>query len=201
MRRIRLALRAAGSIIGFKIRIMDQSASGAWTLFGSAVTVLGRINDWVCRVCAALLVLLLATIVVVLFGSVFWRYVLNDPIPWSEDAALFCMVWMALLGAPVGLRRSGHVAMEMVLDLFPPRVIKGLRALISLVILATAVIAVYYGVPFVKQGFARIIPSMEWLSQGYVYLALPVGFALLIPICLENVFQAFGPARAELPKD
>jgi TRAP-type C4-dicarboxylate transport system permease small subunit len=193
-----VGLRLGGFHDRKKIRSLK---SGVWGLAGLIVTGLGKINGAVCRICSALLVVLLAAIVVILFGSVFWRYVFNDPISWSEDAALFCMVWMALLGAPVGLRRGGHVAMEMVLDLFPPRVVKGLRALISLVILATAVIVVYYGVPFVKQGFARIIPSMEWLSQGYVYLALPVGFALLIPICLENVFQAFGPARAEPPKE
>lgn len=168
---------------------------------GLFVTGLGRINDGVCRICTALVMLLLAAIVVILFSSVFWRYVFNDPISWSEDAALLCMIWMALLGAPVGLRQGGHVAMEMVLNLFPGAAIKGLRAVISLIVLATAVIVVYYGAAFVKQGFARIIPSMDWLSQGYVYLALPVGFALLIPICLENFFQAFGPPRAEPMRD
>lgn len=159
------------------------------------VTGLGRINDGVCRICTALIMFLLAAIVVILFGSVFWRYVFNDPISWSEDAALLCMVWMALLGAPVGLRHGGHVAMEMVLNLFPGQVIRGLRALISLVVLATAVTVVLYGGGFVKQGFARIIPSMDWLSQGYVYLALPVGFALLIPICLQNFLESFAAAR------
>lgn len=161
------------------------------------VTGLRRINEWVCRACSALLVALLAAIVVILFSSVFWRYTLNDPISWSEDAALFCMVWMTLLGAPVGLRHGGHVALEILLDMFPGPVIRGLRALISLIVLATAAIVVFHGAPFVRQGLARIIPSMEWLSQGYVYLALPVGFALLIPICLENFLRTFVPGRAE----
>ena len=156
---------------------------------------LGRLNDWVCRVCTALIMFLLSAIVVILFGSVFWRYFLNDPISWSEDAALLCMIWMTLLGAPAGLRHGGHVAMEMLLYLFPHPVIKILRAVISLVILTTSVIVVYYGGPFVKQGMARIIPSIEWLNQGYAYLALPAGFALLIPICMEQLFQSLIPAK------
>jgi len=163
-------------------------------LVGLVVTGLGKINDGVCRICSALLIVLLSAIVIILFGSVFWRYFLNDPITWSEDAALLCMVWMTLLGAPVGLRHGGHVATEMVLQALPGQLITWLRAMISLVILATAAVVVYYGVPFVKQGMARIIPSMDWLSQGYVYLALPVGFALLLPICLENFLHPFAPA-------
>ena len=158
---------------------------------------LERLNDWVCRVCTGLIMALLVAIVVILFGSVFWRYFLNDPISWSEDAALLCMIWMTLLGAPAGLRRGSHVAMDMLLYALPERFMKILQALISLVILTTAVIVVYYGGPFVKQGMARIIPSIDWLSQGYAYLALPTGFALLIPISVEQLFQSLFLKKTE----
>ena len=166
-------------------------------MVGAAITGLGWINDGVRRICSWLLIALLVAIVVILFGSVFWRYFLNDPITWSEDAALLCMVWMTLLGAPVGLRQGGHVAMEMLLNAFPAAAIRWLRVLINLVILGTALVVVFYGAPFVKQGMARIIPSMDWLHQGYVYLALPVGFALLIPICLENILSPFARSDAD----
>jgi len=158
---------------------------------------LGRLNDWVCRICTTLIMVLLSAIVVILFGSVFWRYFLNDPISWSEDAALLCMIWMTLLGAPPGLRQGSHVAMEMLLYAFPQPVLKVMRAVISLVILTTAAVVVYYGGPFVKQGMARIIPSIDWLSQGYAYLALPAGFALLIPICAEQLIQSLIPAKTD----
>lgn len=195
MRQIRLAFPARAFMIKLTNLQRRKRKPGVSGVAGMVVAGLGRLNDGVCRVCTALIMFLLVAIVVILFGSVFWRYVFNDPISWSEDAALLCMVWMALLGAPVGLRRGGHVAMEMMLNMFPPQVIKGLRALISLIVLATAVVVVMYGGGFVKQGFARIIPSMDWLSQGYVYLALPVGFALLIPICLEDILRSLSAAR------
>ena len=159
---------------------------------------LGRLNDWVCRICTTLIMVLLSAIVVILFGSVFWRYFLNDPISWSEDAALLCMIWMTLLGAPARPSprqpcRHGDVALRIP----STRSLRSCEAVISLVILTTAAVVVYYGGPFVKQGMARIIPSIDWLSQGYAYLALPVGFALLIPICAEQLIQSLIPAKTD----
>ncbi len=155
-----------------------------------AVRLFRFLNTWIRRICTVIVTGLLVAIVVILFGSVFWRYFLNDPVSWSEDAALFCMVWMTLLGAPVGLIRGEHVAVDTLLNALPARLARTLMVAINGVVLTTAVTVIYYGGPFVRQGMARIIPSMDWLSQGYVYLALPVGFGLLAPICIENILRA-----------
>ena len=159
-------------------------------MFVPIVNVVSSFNAVVRRGCNALLVTLLTAIVLILFCSVFWRYFLNDPISWSEDASLFCMVWMTLLGAPPALKYGEHVAMDAIFQVLPDKFAWIFRALINLVVMGTAIAVVYYGFPFVKQGMARIIPSMDWLSQGYVYLALPVGYGLLIPVCLENLLRA-----------
>ena len=165
-------------------------------MLAKATHFLGVLNSWIRGFCSVVVSGLLVLIVVILFGSVFWRYFLNDPISWSEDAALFCMVWMTLLGAPVGLMRGEHVAVDMLLNMLPGGFARTLLVAINGVILTTAVTVVYYGGPFVRQGMARIIPSMDWLSQGYVYLALPVGFGLLVPVCAENILKAVRFARS-----
>ena len=166
-------------------------------MFVSLINALDAFNAVVTRFCNALLVGLLTSIVVILAGSVFWRYFLNDPITWSEDASLFCMVWMTLLGAAPALRRGEHVAMDAIIRAFPDFFIPVFKIIINGVVLTTATAVVYYGFPFVTQGMARIIPSMDWLSQGYVYLALPVGYSLLIPICVENILRAISGQPAQ----
>ena len=157
-------------------------------------TYLEQLNTLIWKVCVFLQMILLGMIVLTLFSSVCWRYFLNDPISWSEDAALLCMIWMTFLGVPVALRGGDHVAMEIILQQFPDTIIPMLRAGIGFVILSTSFIVVYYGTAFVDQGMARIVPSMDWLSQGYIYLALPTGFFLMIPIGLENILKLFTPS-------
>ena len=72
------------------------------------VAALGRLNDallWLCRWSAISLV---AAIAVIVIASVIMRYVFNNSISWSEDAAKFLMVWLAFLGAPLGFRHGAH---------------------------------------------------------------------------------------------
>jgi len=156
-----------------------------------AYRTLRAMNDKIIFVCERVLIVLISAIVVILFASVVWRYILFNPISWSADAALICVIWMTLLGAPVGMR-GGHVAVTGVLELLPNAVQPWLVALINLAILASSAIVVWYGTLLTIQGTARIVPSIEWLNQGYLYGALPFGFALIIPLCIENVLKPFG---------
>lgn len=148
-------------------------------------------NDKIISVCEVILIWLISAIVIILFASVVWRYVLFNPISWSADAALICVVWMTLLGAPVGMR-GGHVAVTGVLEFMPKFIQAWMVALINLAILASAAVVVWYGIFLTIQGTVRIVPSIEWLNQGYLYGALPFGFALLIPLCIENILKPFG---------
>lgn len=156
-----------------------------------------RLNTAIVRICEFLISLLLAAMVVALACSVVWRYFLNSPIVWSEDFSLLCLVWMTLLGAPIGMR-GGHIAADFIPQALPRLVARRVALLTSLGVLFVAMTIVIYGIPFVQQGMARIVPSIDWLSFGYVYLSLPVGFALLLPLCVEGILRPFvGPQVAE----
>ncbi|MDP1601632.1 MAG: TRAP transporter small permease subunit, partial [Legionella sp.] len=59
--------------------------------------------------------------VVVLMG-VFTRYVLNDALPWTEEAARFALLWMSWLGGGLAVRKGAHIAAEFLIDRLPPHV-------------------------------------------------------------------------------
>jgi len=151
-------------------------------------------NTLIINTCEILLAVLLAVIGVLLFCAVFWRYILNDPISWSEDVTLLCLVWLTFLGAPVGMR-GGHIATMFIPDKLSKSWAKWVSLCVSAGVLFVAVTVIVYGVPFVKQGMARVMPSMDWLSHGYSYLALVVGFALILPLCIENILSPFVQTR------
>jgi TRAP-type C4-dicarboxylate transport system permease small subunit len=159
-------------------------------MFQLAYNGLVRVNDLIVRVCGILIGGLLAVIVSVLFYAVLCRYFFSSPISWGGDFTLLALVWMTLLGAPVGMR-NGHISTEFVLDIMPPFMTRLMNAVIGLAVLFVSVLVLVYGFALVEQGMARIVPSMDWLSQGYFYLCLPVGFALVLPLSLERVFVPF----------
>jgi len=88
------------------------------------------------------LFLLLASMVVNTAVSVFFRYVLNDAISWSEEASRYLMIWMGFFGMSLATRDREHVGISFVANAMPPagRVI--LRYLTDIVVLSFLVLLV-----------------------------------------------------------
>ena len=56
-------------------------------------------------------------IVIVVVGSVFMRYIMNDAPSWTEQVALIMVICVAMFGASAGVRDEGHIGMESLVGL------------------------------------------------------------------------------------
>ena len=77
------------------------------------IQILARCNTAILRLGRHLSVIALALMVVIMLLQVFFRYALNNALPWPDEAARFCMLWMTGLMAPLALRHGGFVAIDM----------------------------------------------------------------------------------------
>jgi TRAP-type C4-dicarboxylate transport system permease small subunit len=68
-----------------------------------------------CRLIEALLVLLMAAMVLMVFGNVVLRYGFNSGITFSEELSRWAFVWMTFLGAIVAIRENGHLGTDMLI--------------------------------------------------------------------------------------
>ncbi|WP_035254641.1 TRAP transporter small permease [Desulfatiglans anilini] len=82
-----------------------------------------KLNGIVLRLCGAMVAVLLAINV---YG-VFFRYALNDPLPWPLPVSRILLVWIALLGISVALKAGEHVAVEGVVRSLPAQYEKTIR--------------------------------------------------------------------------
>ena len=58
---------------------------------------------------AALILLLMAGTVAI---QIFFRYILNQPLWWPYEAALFLFVWLIWLGAATGMRDERQIRVD-----------------------------------------------------------------------------------------
>src|SRR5262249_22676106 len=58
--------------------------------------------------------LLVIAEIAILFAGVVARYVLRQPLIWSDELASILFLWLAMLGAAVAFRRSEHMRMTAV---------------------------------------------------------------------------------------
>lgn len=120
-------------------------------------------NDVVLRIGRAIGIVAIALMVVAILVQVFFRYVLNNALPWPDEAARFMMLWMTGLLAPMAYRRGGFVAIDMVVRMLPQR----LGALLSLFLLIIAMVVLVYAI---KIGWKEVTGFGGRFATAALYL-------------------------------
>ena len=153
------------------------------------IQILARCNTAILRLGRHLSVIALALMVVIMLLQVFFRYALNNALPWPDEAARFCMLWMTGLMAPLALRHSGFVAIDMFQQMLPRLLATILQLTLWLVALIVLIVAVQIGWDHFNAGWLFKSSSMKipagLISERPVRMPLAYSYlSLLLSVCL-----------------
>ncbi len=140
------------------------------------------------RLCVVLVILLLVAILSNTGLSVFCRYVLNNPLMWTEEIGRYMMIWLAFLGAPIALRRNAHIALEWLYQRLPRRTRRIATLLIRLVMMSILVLVVLVSFPILHRLTGSHSPLMR-IPMVLPYASVAVGSLLLIVQNLDLIFS------------
>jgi TRAP-type C4-dicarboxylate transport system permease small subunit len=132
--------------------------------------------------------LLLLTVISNALAVVF-RYVIGQPLIWTEEVQRYLMIWVAFLGGAACLGLGEHMAMDLVGMLLPRRFQRLLRiALLALTALFCTVL-IWKGIPLALGNNSQLSPAAR-VPMSYPYLAVGVGgllmlIAAVLRICIE----------------
>jgi TRAP-type C4-dicarboxylate transport system permease small subunit len=151
------------------------------------------------QVVEGLLLVMMVLLCLDVFLGVFSRYVMARTFTWYDEIARLLFVWIVFLGAAVGVRRSAHFRLHLVLDRFPPGIRRVANVLGVLVLMGFGLLMIQQGWKLVELGQFQRTPVMG-LSKQYVYASVPAGGALIILYSLPHLWRAFrgaaGPVSA-----
>jgi TRAP-type C4-dicarboxylate transport system permease small subunit len=167
----------------------------------AATRLLALVNGAVLAVGRHISVVLMGLMVLVILVQVFARYVLNNALPWPDEAARFMMLWLTGLVAPTAYRRGGFVAIDMVVVMLP----KIIGALVTLLLLFVGLIVL---VTAVKIGWGEVtgfggrfktaalwLPTnfsfSEWyrVPRAWMMASLLVGVTLMTSVTVELILR------------
>ena len=156
---------------------------------------MNRVVASVIRMVRWALVGIFSLMIAVTFAQVIFRYVLRSPLPWSEELARYCFVWIVFLGATLGLERGAHIGVDILTILLPGRVQRWLAAVNEVLILAFVLLIILASVSVVDANRLQFSPALG-LQMAKVYLAIPLGMAVMAVLLLGKLVEAFrrGPA-------
>ena len=166
-----------------------------------ALRPLQWVNDLAGRVGRALSVFAIAVMVIVILTQVFFRYVLNNALPWPDEAARFMMLWLTGLMAPVAMRQGGMVAITSVLESFPRPLFKLISLLLLLLSLTVLIVGVQLGWKHVNSGWLFSSSSLKVplsligmksfkIKLAWMYMSLFTGVCLMILVNVELILRA-----------
>ncbi len=156
------------------------------------------INNRLSRLLEVLITLLMTGMVVFIVMQVYFRYVLEQPLSWSEELAGYLFSGVFFFGAVLLYRESRHINMSLFVDfiknLFVRQIIVIVAHLLSFLFLA---IVVWYSYPMALQiiEFEVVSPSMEWLKMGYVFMIVPVASFLSLFMLLEVILKSIAQLK------
>lgn len=151
----------------------------------AATDALARLNTLLLALCRVATILLCAALTAVVAVGVFFRYVLNDALAWSEEVAKFAMVWLTFTGAPLALAAGGHVAIEALPRLLPPRARHLLLACVLAIVTAVLAVLVWRGTTFAWNGRQQVAAMLGDVSMAWIFAAIPVGSLVMASLALE----------------
>ncbi|THB73124.1 MAG: TRAP transporter small permease [Desulfobulbaceae bacterium] len=153
--------------------------------------ILGKINGLVEKLAVTLAWMMLFAITMLNIVQVFYRYVLNNALSWSEEASLWMMVWITFIILPVAYHKGLNISMMFFRDMLGRNRIEFvIRCVFHIVVLVIAVVCLDLAWDMYKGGSRIELPALE-VSKAWVYMIMPPAWALLIIAAVEGLVKDF----------
>ena len=147
------------------------------------------------RAIDALAIVTFSGILLCVLLQVFFRYVLNSPLTWSEELARYLFIWCAFLGWIVASRKRSHLAMTFVVDRMPPRAQAAIGVAIELATILFAWILGTRGARLVANNWDVENVAVPF-NLGVVYLIEPIAAVAITAYAICALVDALKALRS-----
>ncbi|HEY7842361.1 MAG TPA: TRAP transporter large permease subunit [Bradyrhizobium sp.] len=126
--------------------------------------------------------------IAILFAGVVARYVLHQPLIWSDELASILFLWLAMLGAVVALRRSEHMRMTALVANAKPAMRAYLDVVATCAALAFLLLILHAAYEYAYEESFITTPALQ-ISNSWRAAALPVGTCLMAAFALLRLVR------------
>ncbi len=137
--------------------------------------------------------LILGGMTILIFCQVLARYIFKTPLAWSEEGARFLFIWMTFIAGYVGARKGQHIGVELLQNMLPKSIKKGMQILSDLLTTGFFLIVLYYCCKGWSKLGVQISPALK-IPMSFVYLGMMIG-CLGMAICY--FFHIFAVLKKE----
>lgn len=134
------------------------------------------------------------TMTLIVAVQVFFRYVLNHSLFWSEELARFLLVWLTFLGASCAYYRNLNPGVDFLYTKFSLKFQKISFIITHLVSMALFIVMIVFGIKFAFFIRMQITPALQ-IPKWIILSIIPISGAILTIHALNFLLEEF--KRAE----
>jgi TRAP-type C4-dicarboxylate transport system permease small subunit len=135
---------------------------------------------------------LFALLVLDVLWGVLSRYIPGiRPSDWTEELAVYLLVWVSLFGAALTYRGYGHLGVDYFVSKLDPAAQRLVAVIVELAVLLFAGFAFCYGgwrLVADTLGANQLTPVLQW-KIGYLYSAVPLSGVFFCAFAVEHLLK------------
>lgn len=160
--------------------------------------IINKLSDVVYSFEKLVATILATVLIVALAGGVLFRYVLKSPLFWSDELAIFCLIWITFIGGSMGLKQKASPSITIVTDLVSAKVRKILTILSNLILLVFVGYVLYLAINWITMPNILVQTSTAMnMPKIYFYLSIPVSFVFMVIHVFNATLQSFTDVKEE----
>lgn len=129
--------------------------------------------------------------------GVFSRYLFFAPFIWTEELALFLLVWMVFLAGSLTIRRWENVRVTFFIEKLPPSAMVTVEFVSKLLVLAFLSLVLVLSAKIIPQvGPTEIAPALN-ISMLLPQMGLVVGLVLMVVQMVGLIVETVAARRAK----
>jgi tripartite ATP-independent transporter DctM subunit len=150
--------------------------------------IVQMIDTWLGHLVEIPAALLVLAEIAVLLAGVTSRYLLHNPLVWSDELASMLFLWLAMLGAVVALRRGEHMRMTALVGMAPERVRAFLDVVAIAAPLAFLLMVIGPAIDFAQDEAFITTPALD-IPNSWRAAALPIGSGLMLLVAVLRLIR------------
>jgi len=141
------------------------------------------------RLADTLLASLSAGIICIVLTAVFFRYVLNHSLSWSDELVRYLFVWFTMLGAAVTLREREHIRVDFFVEKLSARYRRWVEVAMLVCVSIFHAALLVLGACWVWSTRGSYTSALQWPLNLLFYAALPSTAAMALWYAVRRLWH------------
>lgn len=142
------------------------------------------------RLIRNLVILILSSMVIIVAGNVFCRFVLQFSLYWADELAQILLVWLTFIGAALAVKEKSHYVLNFLTEKIQGGAQRYFKIIQQLISIFSILILLYFSAIVTWNVRFWTMPATE-ISRAFVYMVCPMGCLMMLYYAIQLILREF----------